>query len=397
MRSEAKRGCTCGEASGKTGAVTEDEPAAAADQIVRAVSIPYPTQPLSDCLSAKPKQIRRRNQTSCRPRSSASDQAKPEDLEEDVSLEKFPGFLGLTSRGVVAIHADWPAYPLEHGWQIAVITLGSFPFGTQFKRIDDIDKCALLLAQGYGDYENPYDERAFHVAIWHEDLLEAHRLGLVIGVEPLTRRQYEERHREDLRNEMRQAFAREAIPPPSNDILSHMGVQIDGQFVPVSLPSLDEYEGDEDEDFPDKSWLGIAASSVVNLTDQGWARLDGLWADMLEIPELARPRVETLIEHGFYDTALRELGVLLEFRIREITSSESYGLKLVDVLLDQLDSSGRYHNAGLKILRSELRPAFKFVRNEFAHNVVELPRSRAYALLGRMCHVLADVDSVATP
>ena len=314
-----------------------------------------------------------------------------------MSLEKFPGFLGLTSRGVVAIHADWPAYPLEHGWQIAVITLGSFPSGTQFKRVDDIDKCALLLAQGYGDYEDLYDERAFHVAIWHEDLLEGQRLGLVRGVEPLTRRQYEERHREDLRNEMRQAFEREAIPLPSNDILSHMGVQIDGRFVPVSLPSLDEYEGDEDEDFPDKSWLGIAASSMVNLTDQGWARLDGLWADMLEVPERARPRLDTLIEHGFYDTALRELGVLIEFRIREITSSESYGLKLIDVLLNQLDSSGRYHNAGLKILRSELRTAFKFVRNEFAHNVVELPRSRAYALLGRMCHVLADVDSVATP
>lgn len=30
-------------------------------------------------------------------------------------LEDHPGYFGMTSRGVIAIHADWPMYPFEHG------------------------------------------------------------------------------------------------------------------------------------------------------------------------------------------------------------------------------------------------------------------------------------------
>lgn len=34
-----------------------------------------------------------------------------------------PGALGLTSRGVVAIHVDWSACPAEHGWDVAIVML----------------------------------------------------------------------------------------------------------------------------------------------------------------------------------------------------------------------------------------------------------------------------------
>ncbi len=40
--------------------------------------------------------------------------------------------------------------------------------------------------------------------------------------------------------------------------------------------------------------------------------------------------------------------------------------------------------AWLKVLRSDLRTSFKFVRNEFAHNVIDISRSRCLSLLERM-------------
>lgn len=63
-----------------------------------------------------------------------------------VGLEDHPGYLGFTSAGVVAIHADWPVYPVEHGWLVALASLGSFPDGTAFSPLDDIDRCLLFLA-----------------------------------------------------------------------------------------------------------------------------------------------------------------------------------------------------------------------------------------------------------
>jgi hypothetical protein len=116
-------------------------------------------------------------------------------------------------------------------------------------------------------------------------------------------------------------------------------------------------------------------------------------AEALVIPEIARVRVQPLIDVGLYDSAVRELGVLIESRIRSLTGSTAYGIRLVDELFKY---AARQHvpNTAAQSLRGELRTAYKFVRNEFAHNVIELPRPRAMSLIGRMCHALAEVDAI---
>jgi hypothetical protein len=45
-------------------------------------------------------------------------------------LDKFSGFLGY--EGIIAIHANWPNYPLGIGWDVALKTLGNFPRNTEF-------------------------------------------------------------------------------------------------------------------------------------------------------------------------------------------------------------------------------------------------------------------------
>ena len=98
------------------------------------------------------------------------------------SFQNHPGYLGFTSQGVIAIHADWPVYPTEHGWEVALETLGNFPEGTLFKKLDDIDHCYLLLVGDPEKEKDPYDEKHFHVAIWRDDLLELCRKGLTSGL-----------------------------------------------------------------------------------------------------------------------------------------------------------------------------------------------------------------------
>ena len=89
-----------------------------------------------------------------------------------MSLNEHPGYFGVTSQGVIAIHADWPMYPFEHGWKEALLAFGSLPRGTSFFQIDDIDQCLLFVAGVTPPKQDPYDSRFSHVAAWHEDLVQ---------------------------------------------------------------------------------------------------------------------------------------------------------------------------------------------------------------------------------
>jgi len=109
-------------------------------------------------------------------------------------FEEFPGLLGLTSKGVIGIHANWPMYPAEHGWEIALLYLGNHPPKTIFYQIEDIDRCILLLAGDIHKNKDPYDENSFHVAAWHEDLIELQSLGFVSGVMTMTEYEWNLHH-----------------------------------------------------------------------------------------------------------------------------------------------------------------------------------------------------------
>jgi hypothetical protein len=81
--------------------------------------------------------------------------------------------------------------------------------------------------------------------------------------------------------------------------------------------------------------------------------------------------------------------------MRKVVSSSAYGSNLANEFVDHLMAIGRHDDWSLKVLRKELRTAFKFIRNEFAHNIVDLSQPRANALIARMCHVLTQVEEVS--
>jgi hypothetical protein len=71
----------------------------------------------------------------------------------------------------MAIHADWPAYPGQ-GTGDALYDLCQFPHGTTFRSIDDIDRCVLFVASDQAPHADVWSKNAFHIAVWHSDLIE---------------------------------------------------------------------------------------------------------------------------------------------------------------------------------------------------------------------------------
>lgn len=287
-----------------------------------------------------------------------------------MGFEHFAGYLGFTSRGVIAIHANWPAYPAEHGWEVALVTLGNFPIGTRFRAIDDIDRCLLFVADGTVRGGDDFSPEAMHIAIWHEDLLELSERQLISGASFVTEQSYEREKSQALPSDL-------YVRMPS------------GEYVPVRPPELDRFDDD------DCSWPSVVAAGIALTTEAG-VTLDILLRRTFKLPPSLQNRVLPMLEAELFDSAVREATVQLESRLREAGSFDAHGVKLVERYIAFLEASGRFRSSYLKVLRVELRTAFRFVRNEFAHSAVELERPRAYALLSRVCGLIVAVDELSS-
>jgi hypothetical protein len=71
-------------------------------------------------------------------------------------------------------------------------------------------------------------------------------------------------------------------------------------------------------------------------------------------------------------------------------------VKLVYLFVQSIARKQIVSGAWLKVLHTELRTSFKFVRNEFAHNVVEISRSRGLSLLECMSELYELVIELTT-
>jgi hypothetical protein len=290
----------------------------------------------------------------------------------------------MTSKGVIAIHADWPLYQLDHGVMTALESFGSYPAGTRFRLLDDIDRCALFVREPAADGADAFDpQKSWHAVAWHEDLLEAADAGYLLGVERLTEREFEERRRDSMR-----ASIRELGNTLEGDPLDHLLVEIDGEMRPFALPPLDEYD-DDDED-----WLGVTGS--VEVTPSGWTALNEHLGSAFGIPESVQDRTLPLLALGRFDTVVRELGAILETRMGESikVDSRTYGLTLVNAYAARVSASDNMPNAYGRFVAGELRTTMAFVRNEFAHQVADIPRPRGLALVTRMCRAVEIIEAV---
>lgn len=263
-------------------------------------------------------------------------------------------------------------YPEEHGADLALLWLTAFPQGTRFKRIDDIDRCNLFMADvKCSNQADPFDERNLHVAVWHEDLLELRKRGFVDGLSPVSERRWEDLKRADL--------------PPGP-----LYIKLDdGTFKEVRLPSLTEYDED------DLSWPEFSTGEVA-VTASGRSHVASLLSEASDDLAILGPRIRPLLELGFFDTAVREACVCLEHRLKTWLKSDRWGDSLVEEFMARLRDGGEYPNTHMRVLRGQIRTAFKFIRNDFMHNFVDVDETQCRAVLFRLARVQTVVDHVTT-
>ena len=83
----------------------------------------------------------------------------------------------------------------------------------------------------------------------------------------------------------------------------------------------------------------------------------------------------------------KPFAVQLEHEIKVYTGSEAWGDRLTEVFEDQVRGEQTYLESQVRVIRQELRSVFKFIRNEFMHNLLEADEASAYAILFRIARL----------
>jgi DNA-directed RNA polymerase subunit F len=134
--------------------------------------------------------------------------------------------------------------------------------------------------------------------------------------------------------------------------------------------------------------------TVIKLTTAAGPETERLAKSILEIPPSLDDRLTVLLDAGLFDSAIRDLGAALETRMRVISGTDGYGANLAKQYVKALQDNRDGLPARLNSLLQELRSIFKFVRNEFAHQLIDLEPSRGYALVSRLCWHVRDVELI---
>jgi len=238
-------------------------------------------------------------------------------------MNKFPGLLGYG--GIIAIHADWPIYPFGIGWEIALRTFGAFPLGTAFYEVDDIDKCKLLINQDPTNLKTPYDYKYFHIALWHEDLIELKELGFVEGIDGKSDYEFKLMKFEKARKETGKLL--------KEDKKGNMISYFEDDKGKLHEVKYERPEPDEDEYLSAKNWVHIP--NKINVTPKGQKKIVEL-SQRIEFSKEVNDLVAPLIQIKRYDTAVRDGALLLEASIKNFHNTNLYGQNLVSFHIDDI-------------------------------------------------------------
>lgn len=309
----------------------------------------------------------------------------------DRRMSDQPGYLNYDSADgvILAIHTDWPVYPCPPGGGHALFDLAQFPQGVVFHQVSDIDRCLLLEARGYGE-NNPQARDRYYVAAWHEDLIALAGDGLISGVRAATEREWEA-NRRDL---MRKKLAEEGWTG-SGDPLNSLYFKRGNEFVPVPWDSLEEYAHENEDDWlPPVRSYAVVGDEGITVTERGWRQVEKSLSQVsVELPpDLSY--IDDLLRLNLYDTAVREIALALECRLRDALGGSAYGQRLAEDFVKNLLASSEQPTSLSKIYRLRLRTFFKFVRNVFAHNRVEMTRPQALAMITHVSGILDDINAL---
>lgn len=298
--------------------------------------------------------------------------------------KKFPGLLS-GERGKLAIHADWPAYPCGHSWHEALYRLTAFPAGTSFDLLNDLDGAALFAADVPCNKKiaDPLHKDHFHIGIWHEDLIELFRSGLIEGAKPATLGEWKSAQQKALKSSIEKMAKKSGLKSKSPRLLT----EVEGQTIDVS--SLLAPEECEDEDLPDTiKTRCLFPSRRIRTTDRSAPLVETELAKLQpSVLSLMSRRVRGIFETGYFDSTVREACVELEFRIKELSNSAHYGDKLINHVCAVPRGKKSELNSWRVNFRQEVRSLFKMTRNPFMHALKDISRAQCLSLLFRVQRV----------
>jgi hypothetical protein len=259
-----------------------------------------------------------------------------------------------------------------------LLQLTAFPPCTQFLVVDDCDQSFLVVADVKGKkLDDPYDKKHFHVAIWYEDLRELLQRGMIEGVEPVSERRWQEEHWRWVKQDVADGAT-----------LFYKGK--DGEFIPIKEPDFAEYD-DEGGGYV------ISTNGRLRITNRGRrVLLTELRKEWTDLQGGVGERVAHLFGLAYYDTAVREACVQLEDEIRRYVGSSCWGDRLAEEFVSKLREEKRILESYLRTFRQELRTIFKFIRNDFMHNLREADEAAAFAILFRIARARSTLQLAAT-
>lgn len=290
-----------------------------------------------------------------------------------MNLLDYPGNLGPTRGTLITVHhADWPAYPQGENFRTPLLQLTAFPAGTEFRVLDHVDQSTLFAACVQGaKLAQPFAARNFHVAIWYKDLIELNKRGFLEGVRRASEREWEQ-------DRWQRLLAR--IPAGAQ-----MGYVVAGEFIRIETPDFEAYDDDSA-----RGKFVLCPSDCITIRPAGRDFvLQELGAIQADIMAALDTRVVDLFERGYHDTCIREACVQLEHEIRLRTGAEAFGDRLVEVFVETVRAQQRYLESYVRSFRQELRAVFKFIRNDFMHNLRAADRAATLAMLFRIVSVRA--------
>ncbi len=299
-------------------------------------------------------------------------------------LDKFPGLLNYGN--IIAIHADWPAYPNGIGWELALLSLGNYAPKSCFYEISEIDRCTLFLSQNPSQLSNPYDSKYLHVAVWHCDLKELSVKGLVEGVAIVNKYDYEYFKFTVIRRKMMSDWPKEYKDQFPEDgqgnILTKVNIGDELIEYKITKPRPEQYNEDELEyrDF-------IIVSEKFTISEAGWRMIKELSQHVNLHPDIGQ-LVDSFVAINRFDTAVREASLLIETSIKLFHKVDFFGAKLIEHHINELIiHNDNFESAALKCYRNELRTLFKYIRNDFAHNFHVLSEEQCRIILFRISKV----------
>lgn len=297
-----------------------------------------------------------------------------------------------------------PIFPTGEGWLSALRTIANFPFPTKLYELEDIVGLKLLMnippsniRSSKGD---PYDEKYYHCAVWSDDLLELHNRNMLTGIVPVTEFEFQMNKYNSL--------IKAGFPEDENgDLIVMIQDPTSHKFIQskIEKPRIEKYVSEFlaeafDETIRDELIMEyekdnkrfVLIPDSIELTQSGHDLLIQS-SQSFDIPKEVEDRIRPLIDIQYYDTAIREVAILFEFKLKQFHNTDKFGDKLIGLHIDkcQEGNNGKL-NAGIKVYRQELRTINKYIRNEFVHNLKSIDEAQFKAILFRQCTLYKYID-----